>query len=212
MDERLGELAERDVPVGDDDCGDHARSRRVRGRRRRRVTGRRAHDDLRALLGGLRDGDRHPAVLERTGGIRALDLEQHARADLLGEPRRVEQRRVALVQRDDRRAIGDREAIAVHVDDPPRQYAVGRAVTRCSLFAADDAQDRADALDGRRARARCGSSPTAPPRGRGASRRSGGRRRPGLPVASTGSRPRARRTHRRSSRAHRARRPTSSEM
>ena len=62
-------------------------ARRVRRRRRRRVAGRRAHDDLGALFDRLRDRDRHPAVLERPGGVRALDLQQYTRAPTCSESR-----------------------------------------------------------------------------------------------------------------------------
>ena len=55
---------------------------------------------------------------------------------------RVDERRVALVQRDDRRLVGDRQPVAVRLDDP----APGGGASR-SLLAADDAQHRADALD-----------------------------------------------------------------
>ena len=56
------------------------------------------------FLDGLGDGHRHAAVLERAGGVRALDLEVDVEAELLGEARRGHQRRVALEQGDDRRA------------------------------------------------------------------------------------------------------------
>ena len=106
VDERLRELAERDVAVGDDDRGEHEPgARRVRRGRRRRVAGRRAHHDLGAFLDRLRDRHRHAAVLERTGGVRALDLQAARRAPTCSERRgRVDERRVALEQRDDRRA------------------------------------------------------------------------------------------------------------
>ena len=45
-----------------------------------------------------------PAVLERAGGVRALDLEVDVEPELLGEARRRHQRRVALEQGDHRGA------------------------------------------------------------------------------------------------------------
>src|SRR4051794_27574011 len=75
VDERLRELAERDLALGDHDTTGDAGARGVGRGAGRGVAGRRADDDLGALLYGLGDRHRHPAVLEGTGGIRALDLE-----------------------------------------------------------------------------------------------------------------------------------------
>ena len=65
---------------------------------------------------GARDGDGHAAVLEAAGRVRALELEIGLGADPLGEPRRVDQRRRALVQGHDRIAGLERQVVAVALD------------------------------------------------------------------------------------------------
>ena len=68
-------LAHRDLALGHEDRAREPGLRRVGGGRRRRVAGGGAHDRLRALLRCLRDRERHPTVLERPGGVRALVLQ-----------------------------------------------------------------------------------------------------------------------------------------
>ena len=84
----------------DDDHGFEPGARGIRRRRRGRVAGRRAHDGRRAALDRPRDGDAHPAVLERAGRIRAFPLEPELDAEPLRQARRPQQRRVALAERD----------------------------------------------------------------------------------------------------------------
>ena len=119
VDQRLRELAERDLPRRQHDRAQEPGARRVRGRRRRRVARRRADDRLGAVLDRLRHGHRHAAVLERTGRVRALDLQEHPRdPGPRRDARRLDERRVALEQRDDRRRVGDRQVLAVRLDQP----------------------------------------------------------------------------------------------
>ena len=75
---------------------------RVGGGARSGVPGRGADHGLGARALRPRDRHRHPPVLEAAGRVRALELEQHPGADPLGEHRRLDQRRRALVQGDDR--------------------------------------------------------------------------------------------------------------
>ena len=83
----LGELPARDRPLGQDDRQADAGPAAVRGRRRRRVAGRRAHRRGGAVLERLRHGHRHPPVLERPGGIGALVLQVDVDADQGRDPR-----------------------------------------------------------------------------------------------------------------------------
>src|SRR5581483_11615382 len=73
--ERLGELAERDLPLRYQHGTGQSGPGGVRGGGRARVTRTRADDRLVALLHGAGHGDGHPPVLERTGRVGTLDLE-----------------------------------------------------------------------------------------------------------------------------------------
>ena len=73
--ERLEQLADRDLALGQDDDHLHPGRRAIGRGGCRGVAGRRADDGGRAGLGGLRHGDDHAAVLERAGRVLALDLE-----------------------------------------------------------------------------------------------------------------------------------------
>ena len=67
-----------------------------------------------AVLQRLGDGHDHAAVLERAGRVHALELEvQLAHAQRGGHARRGDQRRVALVEGQQRRPVGDRQKFAV---------------------------------------------------------------------------------------------------
>ena len=63
-----------------------------------------------------RDRAGHPAVLERAGRVRALELEPHLDAGALGDALGEHERRRALLQRDDRVARGERQPLAVTRD------------------------------------------------------------------------------------------------
>ena len=140
VDQRLGQLAERDVPLGDEHRAGQAGPGAEGGGRGRGVAGRRADDRLRPLLDGLGDGHGHPPVLERAGGVGPLDLEQHPGADPGRQPRRLEQRGPALEQRHDGRGRRDRQELPVLLDHaPPGQGPVvgGHAVTHDPHHASD---------------------------------------------------------------------------
>ena len=108
--QRLGELADRDLALGHDHRAAHPGAGGVGGGARGRVAGRGADHGLGPAPGRARDGDGHPPVLERAGRVRALELEQHPGADPLGDHRRLDQRRRALVQADDGVAVLERQA------------------------------------------------------------------------------------------------------
>ncbi len=112
---RLRELGRRDRALGLEHDGSEAGASRVGGRRRGGVPRRRADDGARTSFRRLRDRDRHPAVLEAPGRVRSLALEVHLRAQPLRDPRRVQERRRPLAERDDRcrRAHGQPLAVAV---------------------------------------------------------------------------------------------------
>src|SRR3954469_17701087 len=73
--QRLGQLAGGDLALGDDHRALQPRPRGVGGERGRRVAGGGADHGLRALAHRVGHRARHPAVLERPGGIGALELE-----------------------------------------------------------------------------------------------------------------------------------------
>ncbi|MFL5874098.1 MAG: hypothetical protein ACJ75T_11605 [Solirubrobacterales bacterium] len=118
--QRLGELADRDLSLGDDHRAAHPGARRVGGAAGGGVAGRGADDRLRPTPLGAGDGHRHPPVLERSGRVQALELEVGAGFDPLREPRRLDQRRRTLVQGHDRVARLQREPVPVAVDQPRR--------------------------------------------------------------------------------------------
>ena len=128
--ERLRELAQRDLPLGDEHGALDPGFRRVRGRARARVPRRRADHGLRAFLHRFRDRDRHPAVLEGSRRVRPFVLEIHVCTHALGQALGVDQRRAALTERDDRRRLRHGQAVAVLSDDPaPEVRAVGAHVS-----------------------------------------------------------------------------------
>ena len=160
--QRLGQLAEGDVPLGDEHGAGHAGPGRVGGRRRRGVAGRRAHHRLGALLDGLGDGHGHAAVLEGAGGIGSLDLQQDPGPDPVGQPRGRQQRRATLQQGDDRRVGRHREERPVLLDDTAPTAAALASV----ILVAHDPDDAADLVDDIEA-AQCRQcAPARPPRGR----------------------------------------------
>ena len=150
VDERLRELAQRDVPLGDHD---RARSAR-RAPRTPRPTptccrSTRRSTTLAPSSTAFEIAIVIPRSLNDPVGLSPSTLSStRATPTCSRQPGRVEQRRVALEQRDDRRRVGDREALAVRLDQPgPRRP------SRHSLLVADDPQHRADAVHRRRARA-----------------------------------------------------------
>ena len=106
--ERSSEVAT--APFGLEDDGDEPGARRVGRRRRCGVPRRRADDRACALLERLRDRDRHAAVLEAAGRVRALELDEDLDAEPLGSVRSAQERRRSLAERDDRRRRRSRAA------------------------------------------------------------------------------------------------------
>ena len=95
--ERLGELPQRDLTLRHQDQGRQPGERRIRGERRRRVSGRRACHGAGSHTPRLRHSDGHAAVLERPRGVLAFVLEQQLRRAGPARDRCArEQRRVAL--------------------------------------------------------------------------------------------------------------------
>ena len=115
--ERLGELALRDLALRHDHRAGQAAARGVGGGARGGVAGRGADDGLGALAHRRADGARHAAVLERAGRVEPLELQPDLGVDELGEVRRVDERRRALAERDDGIAGGERQALAVALDE-----------------------------------------------------------------------------------------------
>ena len=99
-------------------CGHHDDRREAGrggiGRQRRGVVARRRHRNDRGLhLARVGDGDRHGPVLQRAGGKDRVVLDvQSFEPNLRPEPARVNERRVALAERDDAALVGDREEFA----------------------------------------------------------------------------------------------------
>ena len=102
----------------------------VGGGARRGVARRGADDGLGAVAQRGRDRAGHPAVLERAGRVRALDLQPHVGAHALGEPRRGHERRRALEQGDDGVVRPERQPVAVALDDPDAAQVNSSSITR----------------------------------------------------------------------------------
>ena len=118
VDECLGELAERDLPGRQDHRAEQTGPGRVGGGGGRRVPRRCADHRLRTVLGGEGDGHGHPAILERPGRVGAFELQPHpGDTGVRGQSGRLEQRGVALEQRDDRRRVGDGQPVPKRLDD-----------------------------------------------------------------------------------------------
>ncbi len=116
VNERLRQLAERDLALGHEDRAGQPALGGVGGGARAGVAGARADDGLGAGLHRLADRHRHAAVLERPGRVGALDLEPDLRADQLGQHAGVDERGAALEQRHDGRVGRDGQAVAVLLD------------------------------------------------------------------------------------------------
>ena len=115
----LREFAEGNVPVRQQHHAFHLRARRVSGGGGRGIAGAGADDDFRAALLGLRHGERHAAILERAGRVQAFVFEEQRKITTDGrhEIRHFDERRVALVQRDDGRLRRDRQIFGIAADD-----------------------------------------------------------------------------------------------
>ena len=133
--QRLGELARRDLALGHDHAPAQPGTRRVRGGRRRRVAGRGADDRLGPLANRRRHRAGHPAVFERAGRVRSLELQPDLGAGALGEPRRASTSGVEPSSRVTTGSSGaERQPVAVALDDPGhRRQHVRDAVCRDRL-------------------------------------------------------------------------------
>ena len=120
MDHRLGEFPQRDLPLGDEHERPHSGACRVGGRGCGRVSGGSADDRIGTVRLRLRDGHRHPAVLEGTGRVQPLVLEVQlgSRSDPAGERGGRYEGRVPLQQRDDGLLGNGGEEPHVMADDP----------------------------------------------------------------------------------------------
>ena len=128
--ERLGELARGDLALGHDHRARQPRARRVGRRARRRVARGGADDRLGALAHRGRHRAGHAAVLERAGGVRALELQPHLGADALGDPLGEQQRRRALQQRDHRVLGRERQPLAEALDEADPVHVNSSSMTR----------------------------------------------------------------------------------
>src|SRR6185312_9466915 len=86
-------------------------------------------DGPHAGRGGQCHGDGHPAVLERAGRIRSLALQPDLRADTLRDALGEYERRRALAEGDDRRAVLDRQPVAVALDQRGHPRSVTTRIT-----------------------------------------------------------------------------------
>ena len=151
---RLRDLRPGDGPGGRQHDGGDPGPRRIGRGGGGRVPGRGADHRLGAVLGRLRDGDRHAAILVGAGRIRGLPLEPDLDAEPLRQARRAQERRRALAERDHRRLLGHRQAGAEAVDQRDRHAQPSSATPRPEI-------------DGQRARlaARLGQRPDRVERG-----------------------------------------------
>ncbi len=119
--EALRHFSNRDFPGGKQDDATDAGTRRVGRRCRGSIAGRCANHRAGPFLHGLGDRHRHATVLERAGGIQPLvfHINLAAAPDAFAQPRAVDQRRRALVQRNDRCRFGNGKEFAVTRDDSP---------------------------------------------------------------------------------------------
>src|SRR5665213_163512 len=131
VDDRLGQFAERDLALGDEDHALHVGLGRVRGRRGGRVARRATDHGLRALR--LRLGDRHghATILKRSRGVEPLVLQPDVRFESLRESIGVKKRRVSLLQGDDVINAFEIEPLGVLVKkSPPPDHSNTPSMTR----------------------------------------------------------------------------------
>ncbi len=119
MHHRLGEFTHRDLTGRDQHVDSQPGTCSVRGRRGGCVAGRRAHHDSCAALHGLRDGQCHTSVFERTSRVDPLKLQVKfdPRCNRFRQPGGSDQRGIPLSQADDRGLLGDREEFSVFLND-----------------------------------------------------------------------------------------------
>ena len=115
--DRLCELAHRDLALRDEHAARHSGLGGIGRGTRRRVACRCTDDSLGPALSRHRDRHGHAAVLERTRGVGALELQPHLAAGHLGQRAGIHKRRATLAQGHHGCLIGDRKAIAVLLDE-----------------------------------------------------------------------------------------------
>ena len=89
---------------------------------------------------GRRDGDGHAAVLERAGGVHALELHPHVGAGAARQRGSGQQRGAALAEGDDGRGVGDVQTVGVLAEDSaPDDVPLSVSFTRAQLGDGRDA-------------------------------------------------------------------------
>ena len=119
--ERLGELAGGDLALRHDHRAAQAGTRCVGGQAGSGVARRGADDRLGPAAHRVGHRARHAAVLERPRGVGALELQMDLHPNLLRQPRGVHERRRPLLQRHDRVAAVEGQAVAVALDEAGHQ-------------------------------------------------------------------------------------------
>ena len=180
-DQRLEQLADRDLALRQDDDDLHPGGRTIGRRRGRGVPGRGADDRPGARLGRLGDRHDHPAILERPGRVLALDLEvEVAQPERGSEPLGADERREPFAEGQRRGRVGHRQEAPVALDEawPARDRRRGVSVIDRVPDAAGAGQDRPvgphDGIAGR-GRRRTAVPTSSPRRARSRSDRRGPR-------------------------------------
>jgi hypothetical protein len=119
----LRQLSGSDLPGGKHDDTVDPCPCRVRRRRRRGVSRRRAGDCSRTVFDGFRHSERHPAILERPRRVRALELEIYVPRHKIRDRRCMDERGSALEEGDDWCRLGHRKALSMLLDhaSPPHR-------------------------------------------------------------------------------------------
>ena len=118
VEQGLGQLALGHVAIGNQHKGPHAGPAGIGRRRSGGVAGAGADHGLRAGFAGLADRHGHAPILEGTGGIKTVVLEEHLHppADPLRDHRRRDQRGCSLAQGDHRRGCRNGQPGPVGLD------------------------------------------------------------------------------------------------
>ena len=110
--DRLKQLRRGDAAGGDEHDRTQSGPRCVGSCGGSGVAGRRADDRPRSRLECPGDRDGHAPVLEASRRVRTLDLEPQVEPQPLREARCMDERRAALPERDERRAVANRQPVA----------------------------------------------------------------------------------------------------
>ena len=123
----LRELAERDLPRRKQDEAGNLRRGGVSGGGGRGVAGRCADERLRAVFERLRYGHDHSPVLERTGGVAALELRPKLYLKHTADAVEMHERRRTFAERNARRLVGYRKKLRVPVDNSHKNSSIPTA-------------------------------------------------------------------------------------